>query len=175
MRYAWTYFQPTMTLDEAKQRRRELVRQHHPDAGGDTATMAAINAEFDALVDVIERAAQPQIRVAAPATMDPAAWWATVCQAARQAPPRPQPQAAPQPQPQPKAPRQPRQPKQQASGQSGAWQVVWFQGDVTVELLRGATTYARVLQGGAVVREWSGAPQSWRKLERAAVDFASKL
>jgi curved DNA-binding protein CbpA len=36
-----------MTPAEAKRHHRTLVRQHHPDLGGDTATMQTINAQYD--------------------------------------------------------------------------------------------------------------------------------
>jgi len=40
------YFRNCQTLDEAKSLYRTLARQHHPDMGGDTRTMQAINAEY---------------------------------------------------------------------------------------------------------------------------------
>ena len=40
------YFRDCQTLDEAKSLYRRLARQHHPDMGGSTATMQAINAEY---------------------------------------------------------------------------------------------------------------------------------
>jgi len=42
----YTYFQNCATQEEAKALYRELVRKHHPDAGGDTRTMQDINAEY---------------------------------------------------------------------------------------------------------------------------------
>lgn len=42
----YTYFQDCTNQAEAKTRYRELTRQHHPDAGGDTRTMQDINAEY---------------------------------------------------------------------------------------------------------------------------------
>lgn len=42
----YTYFQNCTTQAEAKARYRELVKQHHPDAGGDTKTMQDINFEY---------------------------------------------------------------------------------------------------------------------------------
>ena len=41
-----TYFNDCKTQAEAKAKYRELVKQHHPDAGGDTATMQDINREY---------------------------------------------------------------------------------------------------------------------------------
>ena len=43
------YFTNCTTLDELKKEFRRLCMKHHPDRGGDTATMAAINAEYEAL------------------------------------------------------------------------------------------------------------------------------
>ncbi len=40
------YFNDCKTLDEAKRRYIELVKKHHPDAGGDTRTMQDINNEW---------------------------------------------------------------------------------------------------------------------------------
>lgn len=44
-----TYFTNCKTLDNLKHEYRRLVMQHHPDRGGDTATMQAINAEYEKL------------------------------------------------------------------------------------------------------------------------------
>lgn len=41
------YFSNVKTLDELKRAYRLLCMKHHPDVGGDTATMQAINAEHD--------------------------------------------------------------------------------------------------------------------------------
>ena len=44
------FFTPTPeTLEELKAMYRKLAMQHHPDCGGDTETMKAVNAEYDAL------------------------------------------------------------------------------------------------------------------------------
>lgn len=43
------YFAHCKTLDQLKQEYKRLAKIHHPDCGGDDATMAAINAEFDEL------------------------------------------------------------------------------------------------------------------------------
>lgn len=43
------YFDNCKTLDELKKEYRRLTFANHPDRGGDTATMAAINSEYDAV------------------------------------------------------------------------------------------------------------------------------
>jgi len=43
------YFTNCKTLDQLKREYKRLAKIHHPDCGGDDATMAAINAEFDLL------------------------------------------------------------------------------------------------------------------------------
>ena len=43
------YFTTCTTLDELKKEFRRLAMLHHPDHGGDTETMKAINAEYDAV------------------------------------------------------------------------------------------------------------------------------
>ena len=42
------YFKNVNSIEELKREYRRLVMIHHPDHGGDTATMQAINAEHDA-------------------------------------------------------------------------------------------------------------------------------
>lgn len=42
----YTYFEGCTTQAEAKALYRELVKQHHPDTGGDLGTMQDINAEY---------------------------------------------------------------------------------------------------------------------------------
>lgn len=42
----YTYFEGCTTQAEAKARYRELVKQHHPDTGGDLRIMQDINAEY---------------------------------------------------------------------------------------------------------------------------------
>ena len=42
-----SFFSSVRTLDALKAAYRELAMLHHPDRGGDTATMQAINAEYD--------------------------------------------------------------------------------------------------------------------------------
>ena len=43
------YFTGCKTLEQLKREYKRLAKLHHPDCGGDDATMAAINAEFDEL------------------------------------------------------------------------------------------------------------------------------
>lgn len=50
------YFNHCNTLDELKKEFRRLCMIHHPDRGGDTATMAAINAEYESLFPVLKLA-----------------------------------------------------------------------------------------------------------------------
>jgi hypothetical protein len=40
------YFNNCRTIDEVKAMYKQLAKQYHPDCGGDTATMQAINAEY---------------------------------------------------------------------------------------------------------------------------------
>jgi hypothetical protein len=42
----FVYFQNCVTIDELKREYRKLVMVHHPDRGGDEATMWAINTEY---------------------------------------------------------------------------------------------------------------------------------
>ena len=48
------YFNNINTLDELKKEYRRLVMIHHPDRGGDTATMAAINTEYESLFETLK-------------------------------------------------------------------------------------------------------------------------
>jgi curved DNA-binding protein CbpA len=48
------YFANCKTLDELKREYRRLTMLHHPDRGGDTATMQAINAEHDEVFEVLK-------------------------------------------------------------------------------------------------------------------------
>ena len=48
------FFKNVNSLDELKKEYRRLVMIHHPDHGGDTATMQAINAEHDALFEMLK-------------------------------------------------------------------------------------------------------------------------
>ena len=45
------YFKNITSLAELKKQYRALAIANHPDKGGDTETMQAINAEFDALLE----------------------------------------------------------------------------------------------------------------------------
>jgi hypothetical protein len=40
------FFNDCNTIEEVKARYKQLAKQHHPDCGGDTATMQAINTEY---------------------------------------------------------------------------------------------------------------------------------
>lgn len=46
-----TYFEGVKTYEELRIRYKELARMYHPDRGGDTETMKAINNEYDFLKD----------------------------------------------------------------------------------------------------------------------------
>ena len=50
------YFENIATLDDLKKAYRHLAMIHHPDVGGDTATMQEINAEYDRLFPVYKLA-----------------------------------------------------------------------------------------------------------------------
>lgn len=60
------YFNNCLTLDHLKKEYRRLVMLHHPDKGGDTATMQAINNEHDARFEVLK--AQQNTRAEADTT-----------------------------------------------------------------------------------------------------------
>lgn len=49
------YFTNIHTLDELKAQYRRLAMKHHPDRGGDLETMKAINAEHDALFELLKK------------------------------------------------------------------------------------------------------------------------
>jgi DnaJ-class molecular chaperone len=40
------YFKDCTTIEEVKAHYKKLAKQYHPDMGGDTATMQAINREY---------------------------------------------------------------------------------------------------------------------------------
>ena len=51
----YKYFTPTpKTLEELKKQYREFAHKHHPDAGGDSETMKAINNEYAALFPILK-------------------------------------------------------------------------------------------------------------------------
>lgn len=54
------YFQNPQTLDDLKRQYKHLAQKHHPDVGGDTATMQAINAEYAARFEVLKRTQNTQ-------------------------------------------------------------------------------------------------------------------
>lgn len=49
------YFENINSLDELKAAYRRLAMRYHPDRGGDTETMQAINREHDALFEVLKK------------------------------------------------------------------------------------------------------------------------
>lgn len=49
------YFECVSTIEELRKRYRELLKQHHPDNGGDVSIMQEINAQYDALFDALSR------------------------------------------------------------------------------------------------------------------------
>ena len=49
------FFSNCKTLEELKAEYRRLAMKHHPDRGGDLETMKAINAEHDALFEVLKK------------------------------------------------------------------------------------------------------------------------
>jgi len=48
------HFSSPQTLEELKKQYRELAKEHHPDNGGNTATMQAINAEYEELFEKLK-------------------------------------------------------------------------------------------------------------------------
>jgi DnaJ-class molecular chaperone len=50
------YFSKCSTVEEVKSLYRTLAKQHHPDLGGDTATMQEINSQYHATPQPHERA-----------------------------------------------------------------------------------------------------------------------
>ena len=54
------YFVNCKTLDELKKVYKHLAQKHHPDVGGDTATMQQINAEYAARFEVLKRSHNEQ-------------------------------------------------------------------------------------------------------------------
>lgn len=49
------WFAGVTTIEELRKRYRELLKQFHPDNGGDEETMKAINIEYDKLFDVLNK------------------------------------------------------------------------------------------------------------------------
>lgn len=49
------YFAGVTTIEELRKRYRELLKQFHPDNGGDEETMKTINIEYDKLFDVLNK------------------------------------------------------------------------------------------------------------------------
>ena len=48
------FFENCRTLDELKSEYRRLARIHHPDVGGDVATMQEINRQYEAAFNRLE-------------------------------------------------------------------------------------------------------------------------
>lgn len=55
----YQFFPTGATTDEIKALYRRLAQQHHPDHGGDTATMQAINAEYAFVMNKATRTEKP--------------------------------------------------------------------------------------------------------------------
>ena len=49
------HFAGVTTIEELRRRYRELLKQFHPDNGGDEETMKAINIEYDKLFDILNK------------------------------------------------------------------------------------------------------------------------
>ena len=48
------YFTNVRTLEELRKEYKRLVKQYHPDNGGDTETIKEINAEYDKMFKILE-------------------------------------------------------------------------------------------------------------------------
>ncbi len=48
------YFNQVKNLEELRKQYKDLLKQHHPDNGGDVAIMQAINAEYDKLFQALK-------------------------------------------------------------------------------------------------------------------------
>ena len=55
-----TFFESCRTLDELKKCYKAVAMKYHPDMGGDTATMQAINAEYEARFEILKRSQNAQ-------------------------------------------------------------------------------------------------------------------
>lgn len=103
------HFPESLTEDEARQLRKKLAREYHPDVVGDAgARMSEINAEYDRWVRFKQN---PPIFVPAPTSFaSGTAWWSAMVGAVKQVPvpdPGPQPRPAPRTAPAPAPPPQP--------------------------------------------------------------------
>lgn len=74
------YFSRCKTLDELKKEYRRLTMIHHPDHGGDTATMAAINNEYAARFEALKKAHNAQADEAHQTTEAPEEFIAIIAQ-----------------------------------------------------------------------------------------------
>ena len=54
------FFENCKNLDELKKAYKAAAMKHHPDMGGDTATMQQINAEYEARFEVLKRSQNEQ-------------------------------------------------------------------------------------------------------------------
>lgn len=52
------YFENVKSVEELRKRYRELLKEHHPDNGGNEDTMKQINAEYDRLFAILSREKQ---------------------------------------------------------------------------------------------------------------------
>jgi len=53
-----TYFQNPKTLEELKRQYKTLAMKYHPDMGGSTEAMQAVNAEYDKLFTLLKKVAE---------------------------------------------------------------------------------------------------------------------
>ena len=53
------YFQNVKSIQELRKRYRELLKEHHPDNGGNEDVMKEINAEYDRLFAILSKEKQP--------------------------------------------------------------------------------------------------------------------
>ena len=74
--YAVLEVSPTATDAEIKAAYRRLVKQHHPDAGGDDQRMLALNAAWEVLGDAERRRAHDRSRGARGRTTTAPDGWA---------------------------------------------------------------------------------------------------